>query len=186
MKGHGRKGRSGLRSAKTTEQPLDPHRKNNDKHQAPIPKEYDIFIKVIAIDEEGNAMIHSDQTGRFPKKSSRGNQYIMVLAHPNSNGILQEPMKNCTSGEMICAYQKLIDRLKNAGITPKRHILDNECSADFKQTIWGNNKLKRPSKPSKPTSSAYHAAQTRISHYISGIDCSHKQSTPSTCCVDQK
>jgi hypothetical protein len=97
------------------------------------------FIKVTAIDEEGNATIHSDQTGRFPKKSSRGNQYIMVLAHPDSNGILQEPIKNRTSGEMIHAYQKLIDRLKNAGITPKRHILDNECSADFKQTIRDNN-----------------------------------------------
>jgi len=136
MKGHGRKGRSGLRSTKTTEQPLDPHRKNNVKSQAPIPKEYDVFI---AINEEGNATIHSDQTGRFPKKSSRGNQYIMVLAHPDSNGILQESMKNCTSGQMIRAYQKLIDRLKNAGITPKRHILDNECSADFKQTIRDNN-----------------------------------------------
>jgi hypothetical protein len=63
MKGHGTKGRSGLRSTKTTEQPLDPHRENNDKHQAPIPKEYDVFIEVIAIDEKGNATIHSDQTG---------------------------------------------------------------------------------------------------------------------------
>jgi len=76
-----------------TEQPLNLHHENDDEHQAPIPKEYNVFIKVIAIEEEGNATIHSDQTGLFPKKSSRGNQYIMVLVHPNSNGILQEPMK---------------------------------------------------------------------------------------------
>ena len=40
---------------------------------------------------------------------------------------------------MIRAYQKLIDRLKSVGITSKRHILNNECSADFKQTIRDNN-----------------------------------------------
>jgi hypothetical protein len=135
MKGHGRKGRSGLRSTKPTEPPPESQPDNDETQHTPIPKEYDVFIKVIAIKEEGNTTIFSDQTGHLPKKSSQGNQYIMVLAHPDSNGILQEPMKNCTSGEMICAYQKLFDRLKSAGITPKRHILDNECSADFKQTI---------------------------------------------------
>ena len=119
MNGHGRKGRSGLCSTKPTEPPPESQPDNNEAQHAPIPKEYDIFIKVIAIEEEGNATMFLDQTGCFPKKSSRGNQYIMVLAHPDSNGILQEPMKNCTSGEMIRAYQKLIDRLKSAGITPK-------------------------------------------------------------------
>ena len=63
----------------------------------------------------------------------------MVLAHPNSNEILQKLMKNRTSGNMIRAYQALIDRLKSAGITPNSHILDNECSTDFKQAIGDNN-----------------------------------------------
>ena len=168
MKGHGRKERSGLRSTKTTEQPLDPLRENNVERQAPIPKEYDVFIKVIAIDEEGNATIHSDQTGRFPKKSSRGNQYIMVLVHPNSNGILQEPMKNRTSGKMIRAYQNLINRLKSAGITPKHHILDNECSADFKQTIRDNNMTYQLVPPhDHRRNMAEKAIQTFKAHFIS-------------------
>jgi hypothetical protein len=74
-----------------------------------ISKEYDVFIKIICMEEEGNEHIFTDQTGRFSKKSSQGNQYIMVLSHPNSNAILQEAMKNCTSGEMNQAYQVLLD-----------------------------------------------------------------------------
>jgi hypothetical protein len=69
--------------------------------------------------------MYTDQTGRFPKKSSRGNQYIMVLVELDSNAILVEGMKDRPSGEMIRAYQHLVDRLKTAGIQPKHHILDN-------------------------------------------------------------
>ena len=40
---------------------------------------------------------------------------------------------------MIRAYQVLINRLRAAGIAPKQHILDNECSNDFKEAIKTNN-----------------------------------------------
>jgi hypothetical protein len=62
----------------------------------------------------------------------------MVLAEVDSNAILVEPMKNRTAGKMVWAYQVLIDRLNSAGIFPKLHILDNECSADIKKTIKSN------------------------------------------------
>jgi hypothetical protein len=68
MKGHGRKGRSGLRSTKTTAQQPDTQHEYDDEQQAPIPKEHDVFTKVIAFEDDGNATIYSDQTGRFPKK----------------------------------------------------------------------------------------------------------------------
>jgi len=45
--------------------------------------------------------MYTDQTGRFPQKSSRGNQYIMVLIEIDSNAILVEAMKNRMTGEMI-------------------------------------------------------------------------------------
>ena len=83
--------------------------------------------------------IYTDQPGRFPKKSLRGNQYIMVLTESNSDIILAEPMKNRTSREMIRAYQALIDRLHAANIVPKHHILDNKCSDEFKTTIKSND-----------------------------------------------
>ncbi len=40
---------------------------------------------------------------------------------------------------MIWAFQKLINHLHAAGIAPKHHILDNECSNKFKDTIKSNN-----------------------------------------------
>ncbi len=83
--------------------------------------------------------IYTNQTGRFPKKSRLGNQYIMVLTESDSDAILVESMKNCTSGEMIRTYQVLINRLHAANIIPKHHILDNKWSEEFKTTIKGNN-----------------------------------------------
>jgi hypothetical protein len=32
-----------------------------------------------------------------------------------------------------------VDHLRSAGVTPKMHILDNECSAKFKERIQLNN-----------------------------------------------
>ncbi len=52
--------------------------------------------------------------------------------------MLVAAMKDRTSGEMILAYQSLIDRLKACGIHQKHHVLDNECSDDFKSTIKAN------------------------------------------------
>jgi hypothetical protein len=59
----------------------------------------------------------------------------MTLYKYDSNAILVKPMKNRMSGEMIRAYERLINRLINAGITPKHYVLDNECSKDFKAKI---------------------------------------------------
>ena len=53
--------------------------------------DYDEFTK--------QSKVWKEHTGQFPKKSSRGNQYVMVIAESNSDAILAEPMKNRTSGE---------------------------------------------------------------------------------------
>ena len=45
-----------------------------------------------------------------------------------SNVILVEPMKSCKDEEMIRAYNALLLRLKQAGIVPKKHVLDNKVS----------------------------------------------------------
>ena len=47
-------------------------------------------------------------------------------------------MKNKTEDEMVDTYQKMIDRLKMGGISPKKHILDNEILAKFKKAIENN------------------------------------------------
>ena len=140
-KGHGRKTRSGLRSTKTTSTTDD----NDDDDIArtdfprPASKQKSIFITVYDLEDEAQLKMYTDQTGKFPKKSSRGHQYIMVLIEMDSNAILVAAMKNRTSGEMIRAYQELVDRLRGAGVRPKLHLLDNECSAEFKERIKFND-----------------------------------------------
>ena len=47
--------------------------------------------------------LYSDQTGRFPVTSGRGNKYIMVFYHPATNAILAEPIKNRSTAELIRA-----------------------------------------------------------------------------------
>ena len=67
-------------------------------------KSLDIFIQIYNVeDDEALLKIYTDQPGRFPKKSSRGNQYVMVMVELDSNAILVEAMWNRTSGKMIRA-----------------------------------------------------------------------------------
>ena len=79
-------------------------------------KRKDIFVKVYNMKEK----IYSDQTGKFPKTSLRGNKYIMVMVEVDSNVILVEPMKSKHDDEMTRAYKHLLLRLKRAGIKPKK------------------------------------------------------------------
>jgi hypothetical protein len=50
-----------------------------------------------------------DQMGQFPKRSQRGNKYIMVMVKINSNAILVKPMKSCKDAEMVMAYDVLLN-----------------------------------------------------------------------------
>jgi hypothetical protein len=77
----------------------------------------------------------SDQTGQFPMRSQRGNKYIMVMVEIDSNAILVEPMKSHKDEEMIHTYNTLLLHLKQAGIVPKKHVLDNKVSENMKNHI---------------------------------------------------
>ncbi len=85
----------------------------------PLTKLNDIFVQV----EDLNKEIHTNQTGAFPHTSQRGNCYIMVAVHLDTNYIFAEPMKNRTEGEMIRVYQKIINRMKAAGLGLKSKYL---------------------------------------------------------------
>ena len=47
-------------------------------------------------------------------------------------------MRSRVAGEMVRAYQVLVDRLHEKNINPTLHILDNECSAEYKEVIERN------------------------------------------------
>jgi len=128
LKGHGRKTMSGLRLTKVTPQ-IDDEEESEEatKLTRPPTKQKEATIRIYDLSVEAERLMYTDQTGRFPQKSSRGNQYIMVLIEIDSNAILVEAMKNRTTGEMIRAYQVLVNRLRSAGVTPKMHILDTSA-----------------------------------------------------------
>ncbi len=104
-------------------------------HSLPPTKLNDIFVRVEDLNEE----IHTNQTGAFPPTPQRGNCYIMVAIHLNANYIFAAPMKNRMEGKMIRVYQKIINRMKAAGLGLKKHVLNNECLAAMKACIKENN-----------------------------------------------
>ena len=59
----------------------------------------------------------------------------------DSSAILVEPMKSRKDAEMIRAYNALLLRLKRAGISPQKNVMDNKVSETMKSHIWDNCRL---------------------------------------------
>ena len=124
-KGHLDRVRQHLRSTKAQSE--------DDVHQEQ--KQHCAFAMV-----EDIGKIYTDQTGAFPCLSSRGNRYVFILYHYDTNAILAEPIKNRTAGELVAAHDKLVQTLVQRGYSPTLHILDNEVSQTIKQYDT-NNKI---------------------------------------------
>ncbi len=77
-------------------------------------------------------------------------------------------MKNRTEGEMIRVYQKIINRMKAAGLGLKKQVLNNKCLAAMKACIKENNmdyKLIPPGQHRQ--NQAEQTIQTFKAHFIS-------------------
>ena len=135
QQGHMRSIKQGVRSTKKKKEPMEIKQEHGTLLTIPLKKHNDIFITI----DDAKETIYTDQTGAFPTRSRSGNRYIMILCEMDGNAIMSEGMRDRTAGEIIKAYQKLIKRLQKAGIRPKKHILDNECSEEYKQAIIDNN-----------------------------------------------
>ena len=71
--------------------------------------------------------IFSDQTGRFPRVSSRGNMSVMVLYGYARNAILTELLKNNTTSELVRAQTRLTQYLLERDLNPTALRIDNDC-----------------------------------------------------------
>jgi hypothetical protein len=100
-------------------------------HQKPITKTHEAFFCINNLTDS----IHTNQTGAFPFTSQQGNRYIMVAIHLDANYIFVKPMRSRLKEEMIRAYEKIINRMRLAGLGINKHTLDNEASDVFKQCI---------------------------------------------------
>jgi hypothetical protein len=83
------------------------------------------FVYAATIDA---CQIYTDQTGRFPVVSSKGNKYIMILYDDDINAILAQPIEDRTAPELLKAFQVMEQELVARGLTPKLMKLDNEAS----------------------------------------------------------
>ena len=99
----------------------------------PNVKSFDACAAVIPFVARNTA--YHDLTGRFPHRSSRGHEYLLVVYDHDSNAILQCPLKNKTAGEIKRGWQSIHERLSKNGNQPKLYILDNEASALLKSAL---------------------------------------------------
>jgi hypothetical protein len=119
-----------------------------------------------------------DQTGRFPIVSSKGNKYIMVLYHYDSNAILAKPIKDRTSPELLKAFQFMEQELVARGLKPKLMKLDIEASKLLKDYLYQQDITFQLVPPySHICNSSERAIRSFKDHLVAGL-CSTDKSFP--------
>ena len=138
---------------------------NNNKHDNPL---YDDVIPTLITertnlvlltikssqDYSSTRKISTNQTGRFPILSNKGNQYIMLMYDYDNNGILVHPTNNRTATKITNTFVFLYERLCRAGLKPRFHKLDNEAPKKVNyKTYRRENRLLTSSPAYSPTKS---------------------------------
>ena len=109
-----------LQSTKVNEDILPTQEPNNVK-------KHDMLCAILDSNESASKC-YSDQTGKFPIKSTQSNQYIIVMYHYDTNTIHAVPIKLRNTEKFVKGWQTTFDILKKYGEAPSIYILDNECS----------------------------------------------------------
>ena len=183
QKGHMRSIKAGIRSTKkSTQQSPEEEAKEQspDEEEVDLPpnvKLKELSVRVFQVEDEFMKHIDSDQTGKFPYRSSSGNQYVMVVAESDGDAILYQPVRNKEAGSLIKAWQEIIDRLKRSGIKPKHQTLDNEISNEWKLAIEKEQMTYQLAPPGGHAKRAEKAIQIAKDHFIS-ILCGTSESFP--------
>ena len=81
-----------------------------------------------AFADEFNSTVYSDATGIFPVPSYHGSRYVMIVYVYDANAILARPMKNQEKETMVETFEEVYEFLEKRKLTPKLHVMDNECS----------------------------------------------------------
>ena len=120
--GHLQQPRKGLRSTQEKVMHPEPDPEHDQPPQSTQSEHTNlVFFKTLDV----SGKIYTDQTRSFPVTSSKGNTYILVTYHYDSNTIHAEPLKTRSGLDITDAYQKLHSLLTNRGLRPHLHILEN-------------------------------------------------------------
>jgi hypothetical protein len=130
QKGHMLQSRQGVRSTKVIDEDAE-----LDFLPTPGVKHKDVYLRAYDMTKK---TMYSDQTGRFPITSSKGNKYVMVACELDGNYIDAAPMKDRTKSELVTAYKAIFTRWKQTGtIAPeqlKAAIRENGCRVELTPT----------------------------------------------------
>ena len=124
----------------------------------------------VTIWDTRTGQVFSDQTGRFEVPSSKGNQYLFILYHYDSNTIHAEPIPDRQAKTILKAYKLRYDLLVSRGFRPQLHRLDNECS-DLLKSFFNKEDVKFQTTPPgiHRRNAAERAIRTFKNHFIAGL-----------------
>jgi hypothetical protein len=113
---------------------------------------------------------YSDQTGKFHTPSSRGNHYIFVLYHTDTNSIHTVAIPNRLAGTIRDAWEATHKMLIHQGHPPELYVLDNECSDDLKKAFLKYNvQFQRVPPKEHRVNAAERAIRTFKNHLIANL-----------------
>ena len=119
-------------------------------------KTHKVFMTVRLADD----WIASDQTGAFPRTSSRGNKYISVFYMYDPNFIKGVTIKSKHADELLQAFQKVYKWCEARGIKPELHRMDNETSTEVENFIEGQKTKLQYTTPGRHCAPAEKGVQT--------------------------
>ena len=127
-------------------------------------------VMYLLIDREEMSTGYQDLTGRFPQRSAKGNEYVLVGYHYDANCILGIPVRNRTAPELTTAWQKLHNIFKKAGCAPSTWVLDNEVSQTLTNAFAANDTTYQMVPPkSHRRNLAERSIQTWKNHFKAGL-----------------
>ena len=113
---------------------------------------------------------YSDQTGRFPGKSRKGNEYLFVLYDYDSNTIDAEPIPNRLGLTIKRACQKLLAKLHAKGLQTKLYTLDNEASRLLRDFLTSEGAIPQLVAPYvHRRNAAERSIRTFKNHFLAGL-----------------
>ena len=142
-----------------------------DMHPAsPTPNTREHRVAYGVVNKEELVTAYKDLTGRFPIRSTAGNEYILVGYHYDANCILGYPVKNRTGPVLTTAWKHLQEQFTKAGLAPDVWILDNEISKELTDAFdKDNTKYQLVPPHSHRRNLAERAIQTWKNHFKAGL-----------------
>lgn len=131
-------------------------------------KTHACYVAIVTFEPTGQ--VHTDQTGPFPVTSTRGNKLVFTCYDYDSNLIHPVPIKNKEAATLLEAYKVVHTKLCKAGLRPKLHRLDNECSRILKEFMNEQEEDYQLAPPGiHRRNSAERAIRTFKNHFIAGL-----------------